>query len=240
MKNTLLFSFLSIIMLLIGCTKTESNLTVNVKIDGLKKGTVYLKKYEDTLMVILDSITVNGNPNITLHSNIETPELFYLELNKHASESEQIAFFADKGLTEINTTLKAFSYNAKIKGSEQQKVLEKYKILISKLNNRNLDLIKAQFDALKKNDSVKLNTIKQEANNSLKRKYLYTVNFALNNKDSEVAPYLALKELYNARIDLLDTINNVLTPKVKASKYGKSLQAFIDKIKKKETDIAVK
>jgi len=60
------------------------------------------------------------------------------------------------------------------------------------------------------------------------------VNFALNNKDSEVAPYLALTEIYNAKINLLDTINNSLTPKVKASKYGKDLQAFVDNIKATE------
>ena len=65
----------------------------------------------------------------------------------------------------------------------------------------------------------------------MRRKYLYTTNFAINNKDSEVSPYLALTEIYNARINLLDTINNSLTAKVKASKYGKELQSFIEKIR---------
>jgi hypothetical protein len=72
------------------------------------------------------------------------------------------------------------------------------------------------------------------SDNLLKRRYLFTVNFALNHKQSEVAPYLALTELYNAKIKFLDTINNVLTPQVKASKYGKNLQQFIDNIKKAE------
>ncbi len=232
MKKTLFFSLLSIALLFIACNKNESNLTVKIKIEGLKKGTLYLKKYEDTLMVTIDSLEINGNPNIELHGTVDTPELFYLQLDKQGAKNEQISFFADKGTTEIYTSLKEFSYDAKINGSQQQKILEKYYTLISKLNNRNLDLIKEQFDASKQNDTIKLNAIKKEANNSLKRKYLYTVNFALNNKNSEVAPYLALKELYNARIDLLDTINKVLTPKVKASKYGKSLQVFINKIKK--------
>ena len=63
---------------------------------------------------------------------------------------------------------------------------------------------------------------------------MFTVNFALNNKDSEVAPYLALTEIYDAKTSYLDTINNTLTPKVKASKYGKELQTYIDEVKKSE------
>ena len=69
-----------------------------------------------------------------------------------------------------------------------------------------------------------------------KRKYLYTVNFALNNKDSEVAPYIALSEIYDANINLLDTINKVLTPEIKASKYGKKLEEFIAERKAEETN----
>ena len=49
-----------------------------------------------------------------------------------------------------------------------------------------------------------------------------------------VAPYLALTEIYDAKINLLDTINNSLTPEIKASKYGKKLQEFIDKVKDSE------
>ena len=106
--------------------------------------------------------------------------------------------------------------------------------MISKINNRNLDLIKEQFDARIAGDTVKLDSITKISDNFLKRKYLYTVNFALNNKDSEVAPYLALTEIYNAHIKLLDTINNSLTPKIKGSKYGKELESFIENIKKNE------
>lgn len=234
MSKTIILSFLSIVLLFNSCNKKKSDLTLKVNVKDLKKGTLYLKKYEDTLLVTVDSILVNGNSTFELHSDIETPEIFYLYLDKQSSEKDRIPFFADKGVMQINTTLKAFSFKADISGSEQQKVLEKYKVLISKMNNRNLDLIKEQFEAHKQNDTTKLNAIKYEADNSLKRKYLYTVNFALNNKDSEVAPYLALTELYNARIDLLDTINSVLSPKVKASKYGKNLESYIKAIKEEK------
>lgn len=228
-------SFLLIALFFIACGKKEHDLTVKVHVKGLKKGTLYLKKVEDTMLVSIDSMIVNGDSQIELHSDIDSPEVFYLYLDKNSAEKDRISFFADKGITEINTTLKNFAFEANIKGSEQQKILEDYKTVISKINNRNLDLVKEQFEAQKIGDTQKLATLQKEAESSLKRKYLYTVNFALNNKNSEVAPYLALTEVYNARIDLLDTINNSLTTKVKGSKYGKELEAFIKSIKTTET-----
>ena len=227
-------SFLLIALFFIACGKDQSDLTVKINVKGLKKGTLYLKKVEDTLLITKDSLVVNGNSKIELHSDLDSPEMFYLYLDKNSAEKDRIAFFADKGITEINTTLKNFVFEADIKGSEQQKILEKYWMLISRMNNRNLELIKEQFDAQKEGDTAMYTKLKKEADNSIKRKYLYTVNFALNNKDSDVAPYLALTEIYNARIDLLDTINQSLTPKIKTSKYGKELESFIKKIKRTE------
>lgn len=231
MKNVLLLFFSFII---ISCADKQQDLTVKGNIKGLKKGTIYLKKANDSIITTVDSLVINGVSEFELHSSIESPEVFFLYLDKNSSKNDRITFFGDKGVTEINTTLKNFVFDAKIDGSEQQKTLEEYNAIIAKLNGRSLDLIKESFEAQKVGDTAKLNAIEKESNNSLKRKYLYTVNFALNNKDSEVAPYLALTEIYNANINLLDTINNSLSEKVKKSKYGKELQLFIDEIKTTE------
>lgn len=214
---------------LAACGSKQDDLVVKTTIKGLKKGTVYLKRVIDTSLVIVDSVIVNGNATFELKSPLGEPDVFHLYLDKNSTDEERISFFADKGITEINTTLKNFVFDVKIKGCEQQKTFEQYKKTISKINNRSLDLIKETFEAQKNNDTAKYNSLKKESENVTKRKYLYTVNFALNNRDSEVAPYLALSEIYNARIDLLDTINKSLTPKIKASKYGKELQGYLDK-----------
>lgn len=228
-------ALLFIILFAIACGKEKHDLVVKTNIKGLKKGTVYLKKAEDTLIVTVDSIVVNGNSEFELYSDLESPEVFYLYLDKNSKEEDRITFFADKGITEINTTLKNFAFDAKINGSEQQKTLEEYLKVIAKLNNKNLELIKENFEAQKTGDTAKLNDIEKQYKNTIKRKYLYTVNFAINNKDSEVAPYLALTEIYNAKLNFLDTINKSLTPEVKLSKYGKALNQFIEDIKAKET-----
>ena len=231
------FTLLFLTILILSCGKEQHDLVVKTSIKGLKKGTIYLKKIKDTDLITVDSLVVNGNTEFELYSEIESPEMFYLYLDKNSNEKDRIPFFADKGITEINTNLKNFVFDAKINGSPQQKLYEEYISLIARFNNRNLELIKENFEAQKSNDTAKLSAVKKESDNILKRRYLYTVNFALNNKDSEVTPYVTLTEIYNAQIKLLDTINNSLTPKVKDSKYGKELQLFIDNIKSTEGDI---
>ena len=128
MKKNLL---LVIILIITACNKKEADLTVKVNIEGLKKGTLFLKKIEDTTLVSVDSVTVNGVSQVELYSDLDSPEVFYLYLDKNSAEKDRITIFADKGVTEINTTLKNFAFDARIKGSEQQKVLEEYKKVVA-------------------------------------------------------------------------------------------------------------
>ena len=228
MKKTI---FVLALAILFSCGK-EQDLTIKVNIKGLKKGTVYLKKAQDTTIITVDSLVIQGEAPIVFNSTLETPEMYFLQLNKNTSDDETISFFADKGITEITTSVKNFGMDAKIKGSKQQKALEEYLLVMSRFNDRNLNLIKEEFDAKVANDTAKIIANTKAYNSLVKSRYLYTVNFAIANKDNEIAPYLALSEIADAQTKWLDTINNVLTPKVKASKYGKELEAFIVERKK--------
>ncbi len=219
---------------ILACSNEQHDLTVKVSVDGLKKGVLYLKKIKNNNLITIDTVAINGNSEVELHGPLESAEVFYLFLDKKSSENDKIVFFADKGTTEIKTTAKHFAFDAKINGAPQQKVFEDYKLMMSRFNEQNLDLIKENMEALQKDDTAAYNNVQKKYNNLIKRRYLFTVNFALNNKDSEVAPYLALTEIYDAKTSYLDTINNTLTPKVKASKYGKELQTYIDEVKKSE------
>lgn len=226
---------LSICVLFSCGNEVSEKLIVKGTVKGLKKGSIYLKKTNDTTLTIIDSMVVSGDSNFKLESPIESPELFYLSLHK-GNGKDRISFFGDKGVTEINTTLKRFVYDAKIKGSKQQETYEKYLSMASKFSDKNLALIQENFNAIKSNDTALLNETVKSSKSLERRKYLYTVNFAINNNDSEVAPYLALTELYNANVKYLDMVNDTLTPKVKASYYGKELQRFVDKIKLQEQE----
>lgn len=228
MKNLL---YVLVAVLVVSCAKDSSNFTLKGTIKGLKKGTVYLQKLQDSSLVTIDSLVINGNPEFELHTQLESPEMLYLKLHQYDNEEHIVPFFAAEGVTEIYSTIKKFELDMKIKGSKQQEKLEEYNKMMSRFQDQNLDLIKDTFDAQKDNDSTKLNTSIKNYDKLVKRKYLFTINFAINNKDNDIAPYLVLSEIADANIKYLDTVNKVLTPEVKASKYGKALQTYIDQRK---------
>ena len=146
---------------------------------------------------------------------------------KNDGEEHYIPFFAAEGVTELNTTLKNFNFDANIKGASQQDLLNEYTQVMSRFNDKNLNLMQANFLAQKENDSLALDSIIRASNRLIKTKYSYTIQFAINNKDSEVAPYLALYEMPNANPVYIDSIYNNLTDDIKASLYGKRLSEVI-------------
>lgn len=225
-KLSLLFL---ILCCLASCSKEESNLTVKGKVQGLKKGTLYLQKIEDTSLITLDSIVVKGDPDFTFNTQIESPQVLYLYLNKidGTKLDDRIMFFAEPGEMFINTSLENFETDAVVEGSKNQEKLMEYRQMIKRFNAKNLELIQANLEAQQQQDDSIIQSTNEEYDNLLKRKYLFTVNFAMNNKDMEIAPFLAISEVFDANVKYLDTIYNSLTPNVKDSKYGQSLSDFL-------------
>ena len=226
-----IIGFLAIVVLLISCNKNErGNMVVKVTVDGLKKGTLYLQKVKDSALVSVDSVLLEGKTDILLSDDVESPEIYFLALDKIAGE--RISFFGEKGEIIVNAKLEKFATSAKITGSVNQDLLAEHKAMAQKFNGKKLDLVVEKFEAQKIKDTALVSKINKEEKSLIRRKYYYTTNFAVLNAEHEVAPYLALTELYNANIKLLDTINNSLSKEVKASKYGKELEKFIKEIKK--------
>ena len=192
----------------------------------------YLQKIKDTVLFTVDSIQLNGKSNFMLSDNVESPEMYYITLGEISDE--KMAFFGEEGKITVSSKLEKLVTSLKITGSSNQVVLDEYKAMIQKFNGKQLDLIKEKFDAMKDSDSEAQLETEAAERNLIKRRYLYTTNFALTHADTEVAPYLALTELYNANIKLLDTINNSLSEKIKISKYGLQLNDFVKKVKSQD------
>ena len=225
--------FIAISFLMLSCNKQEqSTMLVKGEIKDLKKGTIFLQKMRDTLLVTVDSIKLDGVNTFTLTDDIESPELYFLSLDK--MPGKQLSFFGEKGTITINTKLDKFVLGASINGLTNQQLLDEYNAMKSQFNNKRLELIKEDFEAKQSKDSHIIDSIKNQIENLIKKRYYYTANFAITHADSEIAPYLALTELFDANIKLLDTINISLSPEVKASKYGKQLDQYIKDIKNNE------
>ena len=226
-----------LVLLIAGCSapKEEGNMLINGQIKGLKKGKLYLQKVEnDSILKTIDSAIVVGNDQFTLTANIKEPEMFYLTFDGNTT-NKYITFFANKGTINITDNLDTFGVNPTISGSKDQDILSEYVKIAQRFNNQNLELIQKRFLAQKANLKDSVDSIDKQQKSLLRRRYLVTVNYALNNKEYHVAPYLALTELVNANVKLLDTIHNSLSTEVKNSAYGKKLTKFIDDIKKTET-----
>lgn len=230
----------AIIITATACSTKESNLVVKGNIEGLKKGTLYLQKIEDTVLVNVDSVVIRGDSNFLLEDFISSPQMMYLYLDKvdNLDYDERIEFFAEEGEITINTTLKNFEVDAKVIGSANQEKLEEYRKMMRRFNDRNLELIQQNFEAQRDENEELLLATNEEYDRLLKRKYLYTVNFAVNNKNLELAPYLALSEVFDANIRYLDTIYNSMTPEIQKSRYGKELKDYLKERKKLEKEQA--
>jgi len=215
------------------CNNTKENtMLVKGEIKNLKKGTVYLLKMKDTLLVTVDSLILNGVNTFTLSDEVESPEMYYLSLDR--SPSKEISFFGEKGTINISTKLDKFKFGAIVNGLSNQQLLDEYNKMKSQYNDKRLDLLKADFEAKRDEDSLQIDSIQKSIKNLTKSRYLYTTNFAVNHGDKEVAPFLALTELYNANLRLLDTIKNSLSEEIQASKYGKEFNSYLTEIKKEK------
>jgi hypothetical protein len=232
MNRNFAFLLVSLLVLVSNCEEPKTdNFVLKGQVKGLKKGVLYLQRAGDSLFVNLDSMVVKGEKEFELSTHLEEPLLLYLNLAKKDGQDHFIPFFADQGETYITTTLENFSYDAKVKGSKQQAILEDYLKVMSGYNDNNLDLIAETLEAQKAGDSVTLDSLRRRSDNLLKRKYAFTINFALNNADSEIAPYLALYEIPNTSIKYVDSIYGKLTDPIKNSFYGRQLKQVLEDAK---------
>ena len=203
---------------------------VEGQIKGLKKGKLYLQKMVDTVLVSVDSVALLGTDTFRLTDNVDSPVLYYLTFDGNTTD-KRILFFGEAGTITINDKVELFGFNPEIKGSKNQELLDKYNLVSKKFQSQRLEFIKKDFDAKRANDKDLIQKLEADYQKMVKRRVLYTTNFALSNADTEVAPYIALTEMYDASLQMLDTVNNKLSPRVKESDYGKRFQEYLENIK---------
>ncbi len=226
------------ILLLIACgeKKMTKNLQITGNIKDLKEGTLYIQHLENDKMVTLDTIKISGDSHFTAEFDLKSPEMFYLILNRGVTNSidDRIPFFVEPGKINIDTSLDLFYVNAKITGSKNHDLYRNFNSIFDQYSGQNLSLMELKLNTIKYHKKVSLDSIDAEQDKILKRKYLYAVNFALQNKDYEVAPYVALSQISDINLKYLDTIQKSMAPKVAASLYGKKLISFYNLRKKTE------
>ena len=241
LRRFLSFFIILLFLFFINCQQSKINENKNLmivrgKIEGLRKGKLFLQRIEDTLLINVDSIQISGTPKFEFKTDIETAEIFYLYLDKEDGDSlnDRILFFGEEGLIEINTLLKTFESSAEITGSKNQELLQEYISFNRKFNDQNLSLMQKFYQAQIDQNNKLADSLQYKIDNLLSRRYLYTINFAANNTDQNIAPYLALTRVFDANLSLLDSIAVKMTPEVKESKYGIEFINFLKKRREQE------
>jgi hypothetical protein len=220
------------LVLLVSCKKEDhgdANLHITGNIKGLKKGTLYIQKVVDTSLVAIDTIVFNGESTFDTYIKIDSPEMLYLFLDRGQTNSvdNNLPFFAEPGNMKIESNNEEFFSRAKITGSKNQKLYEDFLKIKRRFSNDNLDLVAKNLEATKNSNVKQLDSISLQSDQLLKRRYLYTANFALNHAKNEVGPYVALSEIADINIKYLDTIQKSMSPKIAKSLYGKMLTKYV-------------
>lgn len=207
----------------------DANVHITGNVKGLSQGKLYLQKIQDSTLVTIDSITINGDSKFESHIKLESPEMLYLFLDRGQTKSidNSLPFFAEPGKIKIETSLKHFFADAKITGSKNHDLWMKFDSLNSKFRDQNLALMAKRLKNELKPNPITTDSIEKAYKNLLTRKYRYTAHFAVTNANKEIAPYLALSEIADINTIYLDTIQKSMTPEVATSKYGKMLNEYV-------------
>jgi len=234
MKNFILT--LAAALLIVSCTdkKPVTNTHITGTIKGFSNGMLYLQKMADTAIISIDSVKIKGNSKFQFDFDLDSPELMYLVVNRGVTNSidNSLPIFAEEGTINVDTELNYFYANAKITGSKNHELFEQFQEINRKYTNEILEISKEKYNAMRFNRLQDVDSINTKLDKKVTRKYLHAINFALFNKDYEVAPFVALSELSNANIKYLDTIHNSMTPKVAKSRYGKLLTELVTERRK--------
>ena len=202
---------------------------VEVFVKDLKKGTLYLERVQDSILVAVDSMQITQEKPIVLEADLNHPELFYVLLDRNKADDfdNRIPFFGEAGNISIQTTLEGYVTKAEVVGSPTQDIFNSYNKVISQFNNEELDLLAAYLQAQISQNNDSLALLEKQSANLAKRKILFTANFAVNNNNSVIAPYLALYSLTSGSKSLLDTIAASMSDDVRNSSYGKQLRDYL-------------
>ena len=234
MKNIIVV--VGFVLVMMSCKNEPKNTSSTVftgEIKGAKTGKLYLFRTQDSLIRIIDSAVFNGNGKFNFDLAFEEREVVYLGFDKGITQSpdNNLMVFLSPGTTNLETTVDKFYADAKVTGSKNHELWTKYKEMVSRYTDKNLELIELHFKAIRNKNQPLVDSITTLQDKILKRKYLQTLNFALQNKDYEIAPYLLLSEIPDANVKFLDSINKSLSEKVKKSKYGLMLNDYLESIK---------
>lgn len=232
MKRIFIYSLLA--SLFISCTsKPDSNqMLLHGEIRDLRKGTVYLERQRDSNYITIDSINLYGTGEFSFSQKLDSPEILHLQVKLDNGElaQDRITVFAEAGEINLNVNLKEID-KPKISGSENHEKLLDFYNFISRYDEQQVDLLIELIQAQQDGDEELVAKLEKDRNDAKLRSYLGIINFAIQNKDYDVAAFVMLHEAPEVHPRMLDSVYNNLNSKVREGLYGKMLAQHITSVK---------
>lgn len=225
--------FILIFIATVACTDSSSEgFSLSGEIEGVKVGSIYLQRLQDSVLVNVDSAVFDGKSTFKLKTELQGPEILYLHLDVKDGKkfNDRILFFAEDTTMHINSTLVKFDKNAVITGSKNQDIYSEFKKNNDELNKVYTAIIKRDMSLT---SETRTQAITDSINNAydkyLKKKVLYAINYAQLHKNREVAPFILISEASEANPAFLDSVYQKMPKKIQTTIYGKQLSELIEK-----------
>ncbi len=225
MKRTILLITLPLIVF--ACSKqTQYDISGNIK--NMNKVPVTLQKTQDGEWSTVDSAQVEFG-EFSFQGKLKHPQMMRLVVGQNQGK---IKFFAENADISIKAKKDSLS-SAQVKGSQ---VHRKYKDFQGQLKDFNHKLEKARQayqKAHKKEDEKAMEQAGKRYRKISEDRRAFVKEYVGKNGDSYLAPYLTRKYLMTfLKYKQLDSLYSNFTPKVKKTKYARSLKERRDVLKR--------
>ena len=162
----------------------------------------------------------------------EVNVLKYAKASKYGSQGVA-------GVIEINTVLSSknignYKRSFEVKGKRNIELMKEFNVYEERFMSERNKLEDKRKILIELNEFERVDSIQKLLDRLLFKSYLFTANFAINNSEQEIAPYLALKKIPDARIEILESIEKKLSDEVKKTRHGKSFQKLLNQRRSSE------
>jgi len=213
----------------VSCAGDANQSLLSGNIRGIKKGTLYLQQIVDTTVVVLDSVVFSGDGQFEFNPEVIEPSLYYLYLDRKDENpyNDRLPIFLEDSKIHVDAAWDTFAVTAKVSGSKIHDQYTEFQQMMSKFNQQNLALMQQAMAMDPKTQQKAMDSLLDKNNKNELRRYLFAINYALNNRNSVIAPYVAVVEIPEASPVFLDSIYRSLPPEIAQTSYGKALETLL-------------
>ncbi len=206
----------------------KDTFTISGEIKGLNQGDLLLYNLEETGPRLIDSSKIS-NGKFSFKGKITLPEMVLLKINGKISG---IPFFLEAGKIHFKASADSLT-GATITGSESNDLYQKFKEEMHRYDAQSHNILEKYTQAKSNSDSSLMNKLYEANTDVEKERTLFTCTFIKQNRESNVAVYIAATQLiYSMDADDLEQVTNDFSANLKNSKYLKMLSGQVKTLKR--------